>query len=79
MCETVSRIHKRYDNFKDEDREHIPQPPQKAEVAFLILAIGDDASIPEVINPMIDLATILDGFGQCVFYDRVGPISRQEN
>jgi len=72
----IEQVRGRYDSFTDEDRQQIQRPPTHVAHALLVLAIGDDTSLPDVINPMIDLSTILDDFGECLFYDRLGPLMR---
>lgn len=74
-AELIEQVRGLYDSFKDEDRQLIPRPPADPKYALLVLAIGDDTSLPAVINPMIDLASILEGFGKCLFYDKIGPLS----
>ncbi len=72
----LEQVRQRYDRFKEIDRVHIPQPPPNPKRALIMLAIGDDDSRPEVINPLIELSVLLESFGECIFYERIGPISR---
>ncbi|MFK7802912.1 MAG: hypothetical protein AB8G95_14875 [Anaerolineae bacterium] len=77
-AEIIDQVRGRYDSFKEEDRQQIPIPPNQPEKALIILAIGDDDSLPEVINPMIDLATMLTESGESLFYEQAGPLAKHQ-
>ncbi len=75
-AEHVRHAQRTYDSFPHENRRFIPPPPSNATRALLVVAIGDDLSLPDVVNPMIELSVLLEDFGECVFLIRVGPLSR---
>ncbi len=75
----IANVQQHYQRFKFEDRRHIPNPPESVEKVLVVLAIGDDASLPDIVNPLIELVGDLDQFGECIFYDRVGPLSRRDD
>lgn len=75
-AEHLRHTHRTYTSFPHENRRFIPPPPEAATQALLVAAIGDDLSLPDVVNPMIELSVLLEDFGECVFLMRVGPLSR---
>lgn len=75
--QVIEQVRRRYDSFKEQDRLHIPEPPQHSQQALIMLGIGDDASLPDVVNPLIELSVLLESFDECLFYNRVGPLLRR--
>lgn len=67
-----------HDRFRLDDRRHIPVPPEDVANALIVLAIGDDLDVSDIVNTMIELSCVLD-LDECVFFRQLGPISRQQN
>ncbi len=73
-AEAIDSVRWSYDRFPFEDRRHIPEPPEQPTRALVVLTIGEELSIPDVVNPMIDLTAELD-VGECIFLHLVGSLS----
>lgn len=75
--EAIEAVSATISNFPFGERRHIPAPPKNVANAFIVLAVGDDLTEPDIVNTMIELSSLLDQ-NRCVFYNRAGPLSRKE-